>query len=106
MQRPHGGKDPQGLRVEGVTATLRDAVVVDGWVRRRRGSHREALPRRGNIAGEAAAALDAAGVGVEVGVAAAHRAPVEEALVFRVGDLGERAVERNRLARTRCRRSR
>ena len=35
FQRPHGGKDPQGLRVEGLAGTLGDAVVVDGGIHRR-----------------------------------------------------------------------
>ena len=51
------------------------------------------------IAGEAAAPLDATGVGVEVGVAAADGAPVEEARVTHVGALVEHPVQRFRLAR-------
>ena len=98
MQRPHGGKDPQGLRIEGVAAPLHDAVVVDRRVRRRRVPLGETLPGVEIIAGEAAAPLGGAGVGVEVGVAAAHGAPVEQALIVRVL-LGEHAVQRFRLAR-------
>ena len=33
VQRPHGGEDPQRLRIEGVTAAVRDAVVVNGRIR-------------------------------------------------------------------------
>ena len=100
VQRPHGGEDPQGLRVEGVTAPLHDAVVVD-----RLGSPAfaaplcETLPRgRHRSAGKAAAPLSGAGVGVEVGVAAAHGAPVEDALIIRIL-FGEHPVQRDRLAR-------
>ena len=94
MQRPHGGKDPQSLRVEGVTAPLRDAVVVDGGVRQASWPHwRNIGPGIDRyIAGKAAASLGGAGVGVEVGVAAAHRAPVEQTLIFRVGELVEHPV--------------
>ena len=98
VQRPHGGEDPQGLRVEGVTAPVRDTVVVDRGVRQRRVSLGETLPGVEIIAGEAAASLGGAGVGVEVGVAAAHGAPVEDALIIRVL-FGEHPVQRNRLAR-------
>src|SRR5437867_5473089 len=80
IQRPHG-KDPQGLRVEGVAASLGDAMVVDGRVRGRRGSHRETLPRGENIAGETAAPLRGTGVVVELRVAAAYGTPVEQSLV-------------------------
>ena len=50
------------------------------------------------ITGKAAAALSDAGVGVEVGVAAAHGAPVEDALIIRIL-FGEHPVQRDRLAR-------
>ena len=81
MQRPHGGKDPQGLHVEGLAAPLGDAVVVDGGVRQRPIPLEETLPGVESIAGEAAAALGVTGVVVEVGVAATDGAPVEEALI-------------------------
>src|SRR5207253_11263213 len=51
IERPHGGKDPQGLRVEGRTAPLSYTVVIDGGVRERRGPFGEALPRIKHIAG-------------------------------------------------------
>ena len=98
MQRPHGGEDPQGLCIEGVTAPLHDAVVVDRGVRQGRAPLGETLPGVEIIAGEAAAPLGGAGVGVEVGVAAAHGAPVKEALIIRVL-FGEHPVQRDRLAR-------
>ena len=85
FQRPHSGEDPQGLRVEGIAAPLHDAVVVDREIRRRRCPHCETLARGSTvIAGEAAAPLGGTGVGVEVGVAAAHGTPVEDALIIRV----------------------
>jgi hypothetical protein len=99
IQRPNGGKDPQGLRVERVAAPLRDTVVVDGRVRRGHGPLRKTLPRVEIIAGEATAPLGGTGVVVEVGVAAAYGAPVEQALVFHVGALVEHAVQRFCLAR-------
>src|SRR5262249_4109476 len=99
VQRPAGRKEPQGLSVQGLAGPLGDAMVVDGEVRRRHGSHSETLPRGGLIAGEAAAPLDATGVVVEVGVATAYGTPVEQALVFHVGALVEHAVQRFRLAR-------
>ena len=98
VQRPHGGEDPQGLRVEGVTAPLHDAVVVNGGVRQGRGPLGETLPGVEIIAGEAAAPLGGAGVVVEVGVAAAYGAPVEQVLILRVL-FGEHPVQRFRLAR-------
>ena len=35
IQCTHGGKDPQGLRVEGLAGPLRDAMVVNGGIHRR-----------------------------------------------------------------------
>src|SRR5262249_37682360 len=64
-----------------------------------RGPLDETLPGIERIAGEAAAALDASGVVVEVGVAAANGAPVEQPLVFHIRELVEHAVQRFRLAR-------
>src|SRR5262249_2482917 len=101
IQRPHGGKNPQGLCVECVAAALRDAVVVNCQVRRCRGSHRKTLPRGGNVTGKTAAALHATRVVVEVSVAAAYGTPVEQTLIRYVGELVERAVQRLRLARSR-----
>ena len=87
LQRPHGEKDPQGLHVEGLAGPLGDAVVVDGGVYRREhiiigtrvGRIRHLVAGESN-AGKAAAPLGGTGVGVEVGVAAAYGAPVEQAL--------------------------
>src|SRR5262245_3457382 len=73
-------------------------MVVYGQVRRCGVSHGETLSRSRDITGEAAAPLNATGVGVEVGVAAAYGAPVEQALVRHVRELVERAVQRFRLA--------
>ena len=98
MQRPHGGKDPEGLQVEGLAAPLGDAVVVDGGVRQRPIPLEETLPGVESIAGEAAAELGVTGVVVEVGIAATDGAPVEEALI-QGGALGEHPVQRERLAR-------
>src|SRR5262249_4125060 len=98
IQRTHGRKDPQRLRVERVASALRDAVVIDRGVGRRRGPLGETLARVELVAGEAAASLDATGVVVEVGVAAADGAPVEQALVFHIGELVEHAVQRFGLA--------
>src|SRR5262249_19146890 len=102
IQRPHGGKDPQRLRIEGVTSPLRDAMVIDSGVRDSRGAFGEALPRIKPIAGEAATALDSTRVVVEVVVAAADGAPVQEPLILHVGELIEHAVQRLRLARPRA----
>src|SRR5262249_482200 len=93
-----GGKNPQGLHVEGIAASLRDAVVIDGQVRGCHVSHSETLPRGGDIAGEAAASLHATGVVVEVGVATAYGTPVEQTLVRHVGQLIKHAVQRFRSA--------
>src|SRR5262249_5646964 len=67
IQCPHGCEDPQGLQIEGVAASLSDAVVVDGREGGRRGSEAEALPGGHNITGETASSLDAARVVVEIG---------------------------------------
>src|SRR5262249_31535566 len=58
----------------------------------------ETLPWVEIITGEAAAPLDATGVVVEVGIAAAYGTPVEQTLVFHVGELVEHAIQRFRLA--------
>ena len=90
IQRPHCGKDPQGLRVEGVARPLSDAVVVDGGIHRRfyiiigTGTGVRRILTGRNCAGEAAAALGDAGVRVEVRVTAAHGAPVEKFLIIRI----------------------
>ena len=65
-ERPHGGEDPQRLGIEGLTASLHDAVVVDRGVRQGRVCLGETLPGVEIIAGETAAALGGSGVGVEV----------------------------------------
>jgi hypothetical protein len=93
IERPHGGKYPQGLRVEGVTSPLGDAVVVDGGIHRR--EQVVIGTRDGRIltvagesnAGKAAAPLDTTGVGVEVGVAATDGALVEQPLILHVSEL-------------------
>src|SRR5262249_26291775 len=91
------GLHPQRLSVEGVARALCDAVVVDVWVGWRRVPQRGTRSGRGErVAGKATAALDVAGVGVEVGVAATRRAPEHELLVVRVV-LGEQGIERQRL---------
>ena len=77
VQRPHSGEDPQRLGIEGLTAPLHDAMVVDRGVCQGRVSLGETLPGVEIIAGEAAAALGGTGVGIEVGVAAAYGAPVQ-----------------------------
>jgi hypothetical protein len=92
IQRSDSSKDPQSLRVEGLAGPLDDAMVVDGRVRQRGGAFGETLPWVKIIAGESAAALDAPGVVIEVGVAAADGAPVEQALVFHIGELVEHPV--------------
>ena len=78
---------------------MRDAVVIDGGVRRRRRPQCETLPGGGIIAGKAAAPLGGTGVVVEVVVAAAYGAPVEQGRVTHVGELVEHPVQRFRLAR-------
>ena len=99
VQRPHRGEDPQGLRIEGITAPVGNTVIVNRRVRRSRVSQGETLPGGEGIAGKTAAPLSGAGVGVEVGVTAAHRTPVEYALIIWVL-FREHSVERDRLART------
>ncbi len=59
-------------------------MVVDRGVRQGRVSLGETLSGVEIIAGEAAAPLGGPGVGIEVGVAAAYGAPVEELLISRV----------------------
>ena len=70
-----------------------------GFAERRGPSWRNIARGSNSVAGEAAAPLGGPGVGVEVGVAAAYGAPVEQALVFHVGELVEHPVQRLRLAR-------
>ena len=86
-QRADRGKDPQGLHIERVARPLYDTVVVDGWVDDRCVPlHKTRIrPARVEIiAGETAPPLVDTGVGVEVGVAAAHSAPIHEFLIGRV----------------------
>src|SRR5262245_5619587 len=99
MERAHSREDPQRLRVEGVAASVRNTVIVDGQGRERCLSFVEAAPRVEIIAREPAAILRGARVGVEVGIAAAYGAPVEQSLVVRAL-LREHAVQRDRLAWT------
>ena len=73
-------------------------MVIDRGVRRCHGSLGETLSGVEIIAGETAAPLGGAGVVIEVGVAAAHGAPVEKLLSFRVL-FREHPVQRDRLAR-------
>src|SRR5262245_43284764 len=99
MERAHSREDPQRLRVEGVAASVRNTMIVDGRVREGCLSFVQATPRVEIIAREPAAVLRGARVGVEVGIAAAYGAPVEQPLIVRAL-LREHAVQRDRLAWT------
>src|ERR1700730_213401 len=100
-QRADRGKDPQGLHIKGVARPLYDTMVVDGWVDDRCVPLHETRIRPAGveiIAGETATPLVNTGVGVEVGVAAAHSAPVHQFLIGRVL-LVEHGIQRSGLAR-------
>src|SRR5262249_22581306 len=82
-QWAHRGEDPQCLHIKGVARTLRDAVVVDRRVNRRRVPLHKTCRRPARVelvAGETASSLVDTGVGVEVGVAAAHGTPIQQFL--------------------------
>jgi hypothetical protein len=72
LQRPHGGKDSQGLRVEGLAGPLSDAVVVNGGIRRGRIPLGETWPGVEIIAGEAAASLSGTGYVLDHCVTSVH----------------------------------
>ena len=76
LQRPHGGKDPQGLRVEGLAGPLSDAVVVNGGVGERRGALVETGPGVERIAGEAATPLGRPGYVLDHCVTSVHASSV------------------------------
>jgi hypothetical protein len=77
---------------------LRDAVVIDGRVGKCCVSPGETVPGVEKVAGKTATSLVDAGVGVEVGITAAHGAPVEECLIGGIL-FGEHPVQRSCLAR-------
>src|SRR5438445_425965 len=88
---------PQRLGVEGITRPLRDTVIVDGGVGRRRGA--TSCRAAEGITGKAASSLHPARVVVEVRVAATGGAPQHYFLIIRV-ILGEESVKGERLARS------
>ncbi len=87
-RRAHG-RHPLAHGIQRIADALRRAVVED---------LRGACPAPFTFVAKPCAALDAAGIVVEVGVRAAHRAPVEDALIVEIV-AREGALERNRLAR-------
>src|SRR4051812_32752621 len=79
----HGSKNPQCLRIEGIAPALRDAMVVDRRVAGCHIAHGETLPGSSYVGRKPATSLIDTGVGVKVGVAAAHSAPIHELLIGR-----------------------
>lgn len=88
---------PQRLGVEGIARPLRDAVVVDVGIGRRRSATRGSATE--GIAGKAASSLHRARVVVEVNVAATRGALQHQSLIIRV-ILGEESIKGKRLAWT------